>query len=531
MQVEGFDTGIAVAHAEYGPTFEHVVLRNQRRVGISNDGNTLAIRGLVSDNAVPVISATRRWSSLILLDADLRGGDATTTAISSEGYVYVRNLVAHGYQRALQVRGNPVPGLSHREYLADEVVQRFPDTPQRSLHLPIAESPEAPQLSADEWSIVTASRYGDTNGIPPAFAAGKPGVAFPFGGYLAFNERAVEVPNTVHYVNGFSSVINTDARGTNDGGVLLIVNGAASDPPLIVEGFGYGMKIKHRGQRTVALRHGKYVYTALPGAGDLFLDDVEIEPLAIQPGQRVWARQLNNEYGGTKISNTGGDLWILGLKTERAGPVIVTTNGGRTELLGTLIYPSRAFSAEELTQPAFSSRDSSMSLIYSTSVYCENCGYPIQIEETVNGVTQQLTDAQFSGRMPLYNGYRTPTSANQPPSVTLSAEQRGSYVRLSAQASDPDSPLAVVRFMRNGTPIGSDMVAPYCLDVPLLPGEAQFVASAEDDQGATGTSAPVLITLSEPARNQLFLPLLRVDGSSLLTRSGGTFMTCGTIEE
>lgn len=527
VQVEGFDTGIAVAHAEYGPTFERIVLRNQRRAGISNDGNTLAIRGLESENRVPAIVATRPWSSLILLDAHLRGGAPTGSAIISAGYVYLRNVVAADYAQALRVRDIAIPGLSHAEYLADPVVKRFDDAPERSLNLPIAESPEPPQLDDDAWAVVTASYYGDTQGIATAFAAGRPGIAFPFGGYLAYNERVVEVPPSVRYVNGFSSVINTDSRGTNGGGVRLIVNGVAADPPLIVEGFGYGLKIEHRGQRTVALRHGKYIYESVSGAGDLFLDDVEIGPLAIQAGQRVWARQLNNEYGGTKISNAGGDLWILGLKTERAGPVIVTSNGGRTELLGTLIYPSRPFTATEREQAAFSSQDASMSLIYSESVYCEGCGYALHIEETRAGVTQRLTAAEFGGRMPLYSGYRTPTAANRLPTVALEVAQTGSTARLIATPTDPDGTLVAVTFLRNGEIIGEDRTAPYCLDVALDPGEARFTARVEDNNGATGESQLITVEVA-PAlpddAERLFLPLLRTAGVS-----GSTFSGCGTI--
>lgn len=525
VQVEGFAVGIAVAHAEYGPTFEQIVLRNQRRAGISNEGNTLAIRGLESVNQAPAILSTRPWSSLIVLDAHLHGGAPDTPAIRSEGYVYARNLVAEGYARALRVRGNDVPGVSHSEFLADPVVSRFADAPERSLNLPIAESPEPPALADDAWAVVTTRTYGDTQGMAAAFTAGRPGVAFPFSAYLAYNERAIEVPSDVVYVNGFSSVINSDPRGVNGGGVRLIVGGSASDPPLIVEGFGYGMKIEHRGSRTVALRHGKYVYESVSGAGDLFLDDVEIGPLAISAGQRVWARQLNNEFGGVKITNAGGDLWILGLKTERAGPVIVTTDGGRSELLGTLIYPSRPFTADERTQAAFRSVDSRMSLIYSQSVYCDGCSYPIHIEETRSGRTERLTDAEFAGRMPLYSGFAPASAANQAPTVTLTAVPFAAGVRLIATPDDRDGSLAAVTFFREGELIGLDRTAPYCLDVQLPPGETRFTAQAEDTLGASGVSEPLtLVGASLEAERRLFLPLLSATGFA-----GGTFSACGTI--
>lgn len=55
VQINGFDYGIYIENAEYGPTFEKITLTNQKVAGIRNEGNTLAIRGLESNNAVPAI--------------------------------------------------------------------------------------------------------------------------------------------------------------------------------------------------------------------------------------------------------------------------------------------------------------------------------------------------------------------------------------------------------------------------------------------------------------------------------------------
>jgi len=93
---------------------------------------------------------------------------------------------------------------------------------------------------------------------------------------------------------------------------------------------------------------------------------------------------------------------------------VETKNGGRTEFLGTLLYPSRAIAQ---TEPAFISRDSQVALIYGQNVYCQNCGYAIQVEETRAGVTRQL---KHSGgyRMPLYVGFAQ-APPNLPPRVYL----------------------------------------------------------------------------------------------------------------
>jgi hypothetical protein len=152
----------------------------------------------------------------------------------------------------------------------------------------------------------------------------------------------------------------------------------------------------------VVIKNGGYVYTSRRGAGNLYLEDVGIGPLAVQPGQRVWARQLNNEFNGSKITNLGGQLWILGLKTENHGTVIDSLPGASTELLGTLLYPATSLLPDEV---AFKAVDARVSLVYSVSSYVAGGDYPIQVEETRSGVTRRLLQSDVQGRMPLYVGY------------------------------------------------------------------------------------------------------------------------------
>ena len=403
IQIEGFDYGIWVKNPEYGPTFEGIALSGQRRAGLRNEGNTLAIRHLTSSNRVPALQSTESRGSLIVLDSTFGGGAPGATAIESDGYLYARNISAAGYDAAIRQKGAVVPGLTQAEYVSDRIFTLF-DGPKRSLGLPIEETPALHDNDLASWVAFTTAYYGDTSRLQDVLNAGKATVYFPFGVYFSYDERAVIVPPSVRRIVGFGSVVNRDAAGRNGGGIRLIVQDDSREP-LIVEQFGYGIKLDHRGSRPVALKHGGYQYSAAPGAGPLFLEDVEIGDFRMQPGQRVWARQFNNESAGPKIVNTGGALWILGLKTERPGTVIATEAGGRTELLGTLIYPAGAFSPTEQEQAAFVSRDSAMSLIFSTSVYCSECGYQFFVEETRAGVTRRLVAADVpGGRMPLFAG-------------------------------------------------------------------------------------------------------------------------------
>jgi hypothetical protein len=209
------------------------------------------------------------------------------------------------------------------------------------------------------------------------------------------------VPDTVDRIVGFSSVVNLGA-GTNGGGIRFVVT-SNSTTPLIIEQFGYGIKIDHRGSRPVVLKDAFINdYASYPGAGKLFLEDIGINSFNVQKGQQAFVRQLDNEISATKISNLGGSLWILGLKTEKAGTVINTASGGQTELLGGLIYPAVPVPS---TQAAFVSTDAQTSYIYKESVYCSGCGYSIQVQETRSGDTKQITSPNNNSfRMPLFIG-------------------------------------------------------------------------------------------------------------------------------
>jgi hypothetical protein len=403
LRVQGFDYGIHVATPEYAPTFEHITVEGQRVAGIFNDANSIMVRSLHSINGVPAIVTEKSYSSLVLLDAELTGGLPGATAIRSEGQLYARNVRASGYRAALQNGTRVMTGTQLAEYVSGEVQSLFePNPPARSLNLPVAETPAHHDASLSEWGLFEPRYYGDTGGLQALLDSGKSTIAFPMGPYLAYDERAVTVPAGVRRIVGFSSVINSDSKGRNGGGIKFIVEGNSAEP-LIIEQFGYGVKVEQRGKRPVVLKHGNIrAYTAQPGAGDLYLEDVELGSARFVPGQRVWARQFNNESEGPKIVNDGAALWILGLKTERAGTVIETVGGGKTELLGGLIYPSREVPASDV---AFISRDSSVSLIYSQNVYCQNCGYTTDVEETRGGSTRRLSAGEVGGRMALYVGY------------------------------------------------------------------------------------------------------------------------------
>jgi hypothetical protein len=397
VEIDGFDNGIRVNYIEYSQTYENITLRNQRVVGIRNDGAVMAMRNIKSVNSVPFLKNDGYGTGLVtILNGDFSGGSANTSAIltstAKQAYVYLRDVTSSGYESLLKNDGTVIAGSSVSEwYSANKVYSLFNAAPRATmLKLPVAETPDFHDNNPANWARVICTGYDCqiSQELQPQLNSGKSTVYFPFGVRLAYNELAVRIPATVKRIVGFSGVINTDGNGINGGGIRFIVEGDSPEP-VIIEQFGYGVKIEHRGKRPVALKNiFLYEYTALPGAGDVYAEDAQMDGFTIQPNQNFWGRQINNELRtATKITNFG-NLWILGMKTE-GQQTVIDARGGSTEYIGGLLYP-----ATPDMQPgeiAFRiSNGAAASLLYSNIVYTTR-NYEIQAEETRSGVTRRIT--------------------------------------------------------------------------------------------------------------------------------------------
>lgn len=118
--------------------------------------------------------------------------------------------------------------------------------------------------------------------------------------------------------------------------------------------------------------------------------------------------------------------------------------------------------------------------------------------------------------------------ANQFPTVTLTSPLPGasilvnSTVSLTATASDPDGTVVTVGFYDGTTLVGSDATAPYAVQwTPASTGSRTLSARATDNQGLTGTSAGVTVTITPPAGQDTQAPTASLasptDGATGLT--------------
>lgn len=420
VKIIGFNFGIKIGFPEFGMVLENVTLENQREVGIENSANLLSIRKLTSNNSVPAIRNTDSRSLVVLIDGNFQGGAGSELAIENkEGVLYARNLKVSGYQFAIANRSNLISEDTFTEFISDRIYSLFP-TPQTSLHLPVEDVTTVPDDNLNNWVSVT--KYGangsdkedDTLAIQKAIDSGKSTVYFPRGTY--YISQTVRVRGNVKRITGLGSTIAVTEPFSNQNQPVFRLENGNQNVVTLEHFWGNYSNYKnfywvdHASARTLFLRNiavgaGKAYRNT--GAGNLFIEDVSAGEWIFNR-QKVWARQLNPEGDNTKIINNGGTLWILGLKTEDEGTVVETINGGKTEVLGGLIYPGSGNIPDD--QPAFINNESFLSVVIGESHH-GGARYHTFVKEVRKGVTKTLLHQDLPRRgsasvIPLYVGYQ-----------------------------------------------------------------------------------------------------------------------------
>jgi glucose/arabinose dehydrogenase len=96
----------------------------------------------------------------------------------------------------------------------------------------------------------------------------------------------------------------------------------------------------------------------------------------------------------------------------------------------------------------------------------------------------------------------TPAAGNTPPTVTITNPvdhatlSSSANLTIRASAGDADGTVTNVQFLDGLVSLGNDPTSPYSVTVRLDPGLHTLTAVATDNLGATGTSAPVTVTMA-----------------------------------
>ncbi len=422
--IEGFDFAIDALPGPFSMTFENLTLRNQRVAGIRNKWHTLVIRRLESVNKAPAILTTDRGGMITLLESNLTGG-AGEAAIVNKGMLLLRDVKQSGYGKLVKNDGIPdLDGQAVEEYVSHPpkaAHSAFP-SPRRTLRLPIEETPDVPWDPPDKWVVVDPAALkaqdDDTATLQAAFdqaaKEGKTTVCIPGG----IKEGLIRFGGTIRVTGPVRRIIGTDTTLTvtepfrTSGKPMFRIEDVASDV-VVIERFtavewAKGNKfawVEHATPKTLVMRdigsmsRGALPYVAAPNAGKLFVENSCSALWRIRKGQKAWMRQINPETNDIGITNEGGDLWILGLKTENGGATVIkTADGGRTELLGGQNYSS--WPPIRPKQPMFVVENASACFSIGGLSFVKDRGFDIVIRETRGGESRDLSvrDADAGGR-------------------------------------------------------------------------------------------------------------------------------------
>jgi hypothetical protein len=334
LTVEGFATGIATAETEYGLTFDHLILRNQTVAAISNRQNVLSIRDLQISGPTPLIinSGDRAF---LAIDGGSAAVNSVTSLIRNEGIATLRNMRLGADVQSGTLRGGEWQPMDLPSWLVG--MSDAPATPTGGTWVSVA-----------AYGATGTSEEDATDALRQAFASGASTIYLPHGTYAI--RDGIEIPASVQRIVGMNSTMRVLTQRTpsfaRTSGML---RAAGSGAPLFIErlafdnsNLGAQVAVELSGGRDLVMRDivsaGVTMLDRTAAGGRAFLENMCCGLLKLAGPQPVYARQFNTEGGGTRITNDGSPLAILGLKTEGITTVLDNRAGARTDIFGGLVY-------------------------------------------------------------------------------------------------------------------------------------------------------------------------------------------------
>jgi hypothetical protein len=410
LVVTGFQVGVRSGQTVNSQTFEHVELNDQRVAAFDNNGQSVSIRGLRTRGGVPALM--NRYGFATLIDSHLQGTGpdaAKAAAITNGEFLFARNVRSEGFAlvvKNLLGKGADVASSFGGDYVSSgAALSLFPDR-QQSLRLKVLPTPELRRERATEWANARDFRLttetDDGPGLQRAIDSGARSVFLPGNARIVLKSEVL-LRGNVDHLYGMNARITAIAGarirvvdGTADTAVAeqFLVN-TASDAPLF----------ENASSRTFALIDSTSGLIG-SGTGDVFLENV-VGRFDLG-AHRTFARQLNSEPEGDKIFNRGGKLWVLGLKTERAGTSVATSFGGATEILGGLCYTTTIGSA-----PMFTVTDGSLSVSLAEVSYA-GAPYQTLVTQVQGGISKKLMRGEAPLRFNFLGGSALPLFVSGP---------------------------------------------------------------------------------------------------------------------
>lgn len=378
--VTGFRTGIAIAHSEYGMTLSGVALDGQTEIGLRNDGNVISAErltiagpgkaGIVNEGAGGLIT---------LVDSDVGPiGSNRGTIVFRATHAALPNAKPATLDGVLQGDAPFRPSS-------------VKDAPPLVTIATVDPGPDR------RWVGVTGATdqtpVDATSALQSALNSGASTIYLRHGTFWI--AAPLHIPASVHRIIGMNSTLRVFPHrqpGFSLDEPLLLVDTPGS--PLQIERLaidnsnqGAQLAIRHAGARPLLLRDivsaGAILLDRIAQGGPAAVENVCCGPMRVAGPAPVTARQFDTEGGGVRVENAGAKLSIIGLKTEQESTVVRTTRGGRTDIIGGLVYLVVAPSSQPL--PIFVSQDSQVTASFAEEILQRGHGYRVYLHDDADG--------------------------------------------------------------------------------------------------------------------------------------------------
>ncbi|MFN0066948.1 MAG: hypothetical protein ACKVYV_04855, partial [Limisphaerales bacterium] len=294
--------------------------------------------------------------------------------------------------------GGSVAAARFDEYLSHPATRLFEDTPARGLRLPIKPEPLVPWetnranwVGGHEFGAKAGDNQDDTKAIQDAVdaaaAAGKSTVYLR--GIGGGDPNHYSVDGTVRVHGSVRHILGLGFGRLIGGETGRFVVDEASAPVVKFQNLqafgGRPPAVENRSRTRTLVVEGCDLRVLGTGAGDIFMTDCPSHIELRQPGQALWARQLNPEGSGEAplIRNHGGKLWALGVKHEGKGVRWLTEAGGQTEIFGLFNYGPGDIAKDD-ARPAFDFHEAAGALMGVREISFGQ-DFPVKLREVRGG--------------------------------------------------------------------------------------------------------------------------------------------------
>jgi len=422
ISVTGFEVGIDVSSYSYCMTLNDIHLSGQHVASVRNHLNSLAIQDItIHADGVPAIVNDAPDGLIVLVGGELHGSLPARPLIENKGSIIMHGTSIEGFEAiAAGTSWNSLQGVLTGQGNWKPAADAW--------KLPVLNAPEAfgepvkRWVSVAQFGVVEGDDHDSTAAFRKAFASGAATIYIPHGDYAI--REPIEVPASVRHIVGMNSSIKAGGEWVkkDDQGMFQIDSPSAA--PLLIERLAMraGMDVfafEVSALREVVLRDipttGRNFLLRKATGGRVFLDNTCCGALHVSGPAQVAARQYDTEGGGVRVYNSGAPVWILGIKTERANLVAQTVAGGRTEVLGGLIYMVEKNPAPGA--PAFSLTNASMTASFTDEAWEAGRHFETYLLNEQAEKTTRIGREGFKPRSQGGNGRMVPLLQGGPPAA------------------------------------------------------------------------------------------------------------------